>query len=109
MSDVLSRLVRTIDSRKVAGPARVESHVADLLAGGPLKCAEKFGEESVEAIIACVAGDRENLTREAADVVFHLLVMLAAGNVRFDDVLVELERREGMSGVAEKRQRDRRP
>jgi phosphoribosyl-ATP pyrophosphohydrolase len=69
---------------------------------GPEKCAEKFGEEAIEAIIEAVKGDQEKLTSEAADVLFHLLVMLSARDVTLDQVLAELERREGMSGLAEK-------
>ncbi len=75
------------------------------LAKGPEKCAEKFGEEAVEAIIEAVRGDRARLTAEAADVLYHLLVMLAARDVTLDDVLDELDRREGVSGIAEKAQR----
>ncbi|HUF56038.1 MAG TPA: phosphoribosyl-ATP diphosphatase, partial [Thermohalobaculum sp.] len=73
-----------------------------LLAAGPAKAAEKFGEEAVEAVIEAVRGDRERLTAEAADVLYHLMVMLAASGVTLDAVLAELERREGTSGVAEK-------
>ncbi len=81
------------------------SWTAKLLARGPEKCAEKFGEEAVEAIIEAVKGDRARLTSEAADVLYHLLVMLAARDVTLDEVLAELERREGMSGLAEKAKR----
>ncbi len=96
----LDRLAATIADRKGADPET--SWTAKLLSRGPEKCAEKFGEEAVEAIIEAVKGDRERLTAEAADVVYHLLVMLAAREVTLDDVLAELERREGMSGIAEK-------
>ncbi|MGI3186317.1 phosphoribosyl-ATP diphosphatase [Nioella aestuarii] len=99
----LSRLASTIDARKDADPD--SSWTAKLLAKGPEKCAEKFGEEAVEAIIEAVKGDRERLTSEAADVLYHLLVMLAARDVTLEDVLAELERREGTSGVAEKASR----
>ena len=67
--------------------------------------AEKFGEEAVEAIIEAVKGDREGLTAEAADVLYHLLVLLAARDVAFEDVLAELSRREGTSGIEEKARR----
>jgi phosphoribosyl-ATP pyrophosphohydrolase len=77
------------------------------LSKGPEKCAEKFGEEAVEAIIEAVKGDRDALTAEAADVLYHLLVMLAARDVTLDDVLTELARREGASGIAEKAARGR--
>jgi phosphoribosyl-ATP pyrophosphohydrolase len=96
----LERLAETIAARKGADPET--SWTANLLARGPEKCAEKFGEEAVEAIIEAAKGDRERLTAEAADVFYHLLVMLAARDVTLDDVLVELERREGVSGVDEK-------
>ncbi len=97
---ILTRLAETIDSRKGANPS--SSWTAKLLAKGPEKCAEKFGEEAVEAIIEAVKGDRERLTSEAADVLYHLLVMLAARDVSLADVLAELERREGTSGIEEK-------
>jgi phosphoribosyl-ATP pyrophosphohydrolase len=99
----LSRLAATIDARKGADPD--SSWTAKLLAKGPEKCAEKFGEEAVEAIIEAVKGDRTRLTSEAADVLYHLLVMLAARDVTLADVLAELERREGTSGIAEKASR----
>lgn len=97
---VIERLAATIEARKGADPA--SSHTAGMLAKGPQKCAEKFGEEAVEAIIEAAQGNRDALTREAADVVYHLLVMLAAQDLTWDDVLAELERREGTSGIAEK-------
>lgn len=100
----LARLAATIESRKGADPD--SSWTAKLLAKGPEKCAEKFGEEAVEAIIEAVKGDRDKLTSEAADVLYHLLVMLAARDVRLGQVLAELERREGTSGIAEKAARD---
>lgn len=96
----LDRLAATVQARKGADPE--SSWTAKLLSKGPEKCAEKFGEEAVEAIIEAVKGDREKLTAEAADVLYHLLVMLAARDVTLDQVLVELERREGTSGLAEK-------
>lgn len=99
----LTRLDATIRSRKGADPDT--SWTAKLLAKGPEKCAEKFGEEAVEAIIEAVKGDRARLTSEAADVMYHLLVMLAARDVTLDDVLAELERREGTSGITEKASR----
>lgn len=98
--NALSRLAATISARKSADPE--SSWTAKLLAKGPEKCAEKFGEEAVEAIIEAVKGDRAKLTAEAADVLYHLLVMLAARDVTLADVLAELERREGVSGITEK-------
>ncbi len=97
---VLDRLAATIEARKAADPA--SSHTAGLLAKGPAKCAEKFGEEAVEAIIAAAQGDRAALVAECADVVYHMAVMLAAQGLDLPAVLAELERREGVSGVAEK-------
>ncbi|MGC9367989.1 MAG: phosphoribosyl-ATP diphosphatase [Paracoccaceae bacterium] len=99
----LERLAATIEARKGADPD--SSWTAKLLAKGPEKCAEKFGEEAVEAIIEAVKDDREKLTAEAADVLYHLLVMLAARGVTLADVLAELDRREGTSGLAEKASR----
>ena len=96
----LETLAATIASRKGADPD--SSWTAKLLAKGPEKCAEKFGEEAVEAIIEAVKGDRARLTSEAADVLYHLLVMLAARDVTLDDVLAELDRRAGTSGLDEK-------
>lgn len=99
----LERLAATIEARKDADPKT--SWTAKLLAKGPEKAAEKFGEEAVEAIIEAVKGDRARLTEEAADVLYHLLVMLAVRDVALADVLAALERREGKSGIAEKSER----
>ncbi|KAJ55004.1 phosphoribosyl-ATP pyrophosphatase [Actibacterium mucosum KCTC 23349] len=99
----LESLAATIETRKTADPE--SSWTAKLLAKGPEKCAEKFGEEAVEAIIEAVKGDNARLTSEAADVLYHLLVMLAARDVALADVFSELERREGTSGITEKAQR----
>lgn len=96
----LHRLAATVQDRKTADPD--SSWTARLLAKGPEKCAEKFGEEAVEAIIEAVKGNRARLTAEAADVMFHLLVMLAARDITLEDVEAELTRREGTSGLAEK-------
>lgn len=82
-----------------------ESWTAKLLAKGPEKCAEKFGEEAIEAVIEAVKGDRDRLTSEAADVLFHLLVMLKARDVSIKDVMIELDRRQGQSGLQEKASR----
>ncbi|MBW0156536.1 phosphoribosyl-ATP diphosphatase [Sedimentimonas flavescens] len=96
----LDQLAATVASRKGADPD--SSWTAKLFAKGPEKCAEKFGEEAIEAIIAAAKNDRENLVYEAADVLYHLVVMLAARDVSLNEVLAELERREGTSGIAEK-------
>lgn len=103
----LSDLAATIEARKSADPD--SSWTARLLAKGPEKCAEKFGEEAVEAIIAATKGDKKNLKEEAADVIFHLFVMLSSRGVSLEDVLGELERREGKSGIVEKRERKKKP
>ncbi|WP_108837441.1 phosphoribosyl-ATP diphosphatase [Tateyamaria sp. Alg231-49] len=96
----LDELFATIEARKGADPDT--SWTAKLLSKGPEKCAEKFGEEAVEAIIEAVKGDKVGLTSEAADVMYHLLVMLAARDVQLCDVLEELARRQGTSGLVEK-------
>ncbi|RAP42959.1 phosphoribosyl-ATP diphosphatase [Rhodovulum viride] len=101
--EALARLAATVEARKGADPDT--SWTAKLFSKGPEKCAEKFGEEAVEAIIEAVRGDRARLTAEAADVVYHLLVMLAARDVTLADVAAELARREGVSGIAEKASR----
>ena len=103
---VLEELAVVIAARRGADPE--SSWTAKLLAKGPEKCAEKFGEEAVEAIIEAVKGDRAGLTAEAADVLYHLLVMLAARDVPLSDVLEELARRQGVSGIAEKNARETR-
>jgi len=105
MSDILDDLADIIAARKGADPD--SSYTAALFAKGPAKCAEKFGEEAIEAIIAAAQGDTANLRAEAADVVYHLLVMLAARGLTLDDVRAELRRREGVSGHAEKASRTR--
>ncbi|MET4100609.1 phosphoribosyl-ATP pyrophosphohydrolase [Roseovarius sp. MBR-78] len=101
----LDDLARTIQIRASADPEA--SWTAKLLAKGPEKCAEKFGEEAVEAIIEAVKGDRARLTSEAADVLFHLLVMLQSRDVALDDVMAELSRRQGTSGLSEKASRSK--
>lgn len=100
---ILNDLFETIQARKDADPT--SSWTAQLLAKGPEKCAEKFGEEAIEAIIEAVKGDKSALTSEAADVIYHLLVMLAASDVSLDAVLKELAKRQGQSGIVEKASR----
>ena len=99
----LEELEKIVATRANASPD--ESWTAKLLAKGPEKCAEKFGEEAIEAIIEATRGDRDRLTSEAADVLYHLLVMLAARDVPLSDVLDELARRQGLSGIEEKARR----
>lgn len=79
-----------------------QSYTAKLLAGGPAKPAKKLGEEAVEAAIAAVQGDRAGLVSEAADVLYHLLVVLRGGGIPLGEVMAELERRTAQSGIAEK-------
>ena len=98
--DTLTRLEATICERRGASPA--ESYVASLNARGVPVMARKLGEEGVETVIAALSGSREELVGEAADLLFHLLVLLGAREIAFDEVLAELERREGVSGLEEK-------
>lgn len=97
---VLDRLGATIMARKGADPD--SSYTAQLLNKGPEHCARKFGEEAIEAIIAAARGKPKELTAEAADVLYHLFVALAAANVSPDDVAAALSAREGTSGLDEK-------
>lgn len=99
LGDTLDRLWATIDSRRGGDPAA--SWTARLLAD-PRLAARKLGEEGLEAALAAAVGDREGLTAEAADVLYHLLVALAAGGVTPDEVAAALRAREGTSGIAEK-------
>jgi phosphoribosyl-ATP pyrophosphohydrolase len=103
MSDALTRLAETIESRR--GASADASYTAKLLAQGREKCAKKFGEESVELALAAMGSDKNHITAEAADVLYHLLVVLAASGVTLADVMAELARREGMSGIVEKASR----
>ena len=103
--DVLDRLFATIVDRRTADPAR--SHSARLLSRGPTKVAQKFGEEAVECVIEAVGGNRAALVAESADVLYHLMVLWVNAGVRADEVWMELQRREGVSGVAEKAARAR--
>ena len=96
----LEDLFARIEVRATADPEK--SWTASLLAQGPEKCAEKFGEEAIEALIEAVKGDSAALTSEAADVLFHLLVMLHSRGVSVAQVMAELQRRQGQSGLAEK-------
>jgi phosphoribosyl-ATP pyrophosphohydrolase len=95
--DDLARIV----AERAAAPA-AESYTAKLLADGPARAAKKLGEEAVEAAIAAVQGDRPGLAAEAADVLYHLLVVLQGANIPLSDVMAELERRTAQSGLAEK-------
>ncbi|GJD60262.1 phosphoribosyl-ATP diphosphatase [Methylobacterium frigidaeris] len=99
----LADLDRIVRERAAASPE--ESYTAKLVAGGPARPAKKLGEEAVEAAIAAVQGDRDGLTAEAADVLYHLLVVLQAAEVPLEAVMAELERRTAQSGIAEKASR----
>ena len=101
---ILNDLFATIKARKTANIN--ESWTMKLLSEGPEKCAEKFGEEAIEAIIEAVKDDKTQLTSEAEDVLFHLLVMLKSRDVALSDVMDELARRQGQSGLSEKAARD---
>ncbi len=101
--DILTRLEATIAQRLTASPEA--SYVAKLHAKGLKKIAQKLGEEATEAVIAALAGDEAELVGEAADVLFHLMVLLAEKGVALNKVLAELDRREGLSGLAEKASR----
>lgn len=100
---VLARLVDAISIRREASPET--SYTARLLSQGIEKCAKKFGEEAVETALAAVLNDRRRLASETADALYHLVVLLEAAGLPLSDVMVELERREGTGGIAEKNSR----
>ena len=100
---VLDRLWSVVVSRRAADPA--VSHSARLLSRGTAKVAQKFGEEAVECLIEAVAGNRDAVVAESADVLYHLIVLWVSAGVSPDEVWAELKRREGVSGIAEKASR----
>jgi phosphoribosyl-ATP pyrophosphohydrolase len=100
MADTLQKLETTILARRAADPS--SSYVARLTARGRAKIAQKIGEEATEVVIAAMQDDPAALTGEAADLLFHLLILLADAGVPLDDVLTELDRRQGVSGLTEK-------
>lgn len=100
MTGTLENLESTIAARRGADPSA--SYVASLVARGMPKIAQKLGEEAVETVIAALSADRKAVTGEAADLLFHLMVLLSEARVPLADVLAELDRREGKSGLAEK-------
>ncbi len=102
----LTDLAEIVAARASAADPAV-SHTARLLAGGVERCARKFGEEAVEAVIAAVSEDDAALTAEAADVLYHLLVVLKARGISVTAVMAELESRTGQSGLAEKAARSK--
>lgn len=103
--DTLARLEQVIAARKAASPDT--SYVAKLNAAGIEKIAQKLGEEATEAIIAALSGGREEVVGEAADLIFHLIVLLQARRITLDEVMAELDRREGTSGIEEKANRNK--
>ena len=102
--DTLDTLEATIRARRTRDPDA--SYVARLTAKGRGKIAQKLGEEAVETVIAAMSNEREEVVKEAADLVFHLAVLLADMGLSLDDVREELARREGVSGIEEKASRD---
>ena len=100
---VIARLFDIIASRK--GGDATESYTAKLFARGTGKIAQKLGEEAVETVIAAVSKDRDGTIGESADLIYHLLVLWADADIAPEDVLAELERREGTSGIVEKASR----
>ncbi|HZY52844.1 MAG TPA: phosphoribosyl-ATP diphosphatase [Reyranella sp.] len=103
MTFSLEALNQRVAERASVSPE--ESYTAKLLHDGIDRCARKFGEEAVETIVAAVARDRSGVALEAADVLYHLLVLLKASGVTLDEVMAELDRRTGQSGLAEKASR----
>lgn len=104
-NDTLTRLEATIAERRKASPD--DSYVAYLTSRGLPVMARKLGEEATETVVAALAGNREDLVGEAADMIFHLLVLLAEKGVSLGEVMAELDRREGVSGHDEKASRSR--
>ncbi len=100
MSDVLNKLAAVLEARKGADPK--SSYVAGLYAKGLDAILKKIGEEATETVLAAKTGEREKIIHETADLWFHTLILLAQSGVKPDDVLAELERRFGTSGLEEK-------
>ncbi|MEE9331665.1 MAG: phosphoribosyl-ATP diphosphatase [Methylophilaceae bacterium] len=103
MSDILDRLAVLLEQRKTADPA--SSYVAKLYAKGMDEILKKIGEEATETVIAAKGGNKEEIIYETADLWFHTLVMLAKADLKPKDILDELARREGLSGIEEKESR----
>ena len=104
MNKILERLDLTIQGKTTESPNK--SHTAKLLKKGTEKCAEKFGEEAIELIVASVKKKKKELIGEAADTLYHMLVLLRSKNISINEVLTELAFREGISGIEEKRKRN---
>ena len=104
MNKILERLDLTIQGKTTESPNK--SHTAKLLRKGTEKCAEKFGEEAIELIVASVKKKKKEIIGEAADTLYHMFVLLRSKNISINEVLTELAFREGISGIEEKRQRN---
>ena len=104
MNKILERLDLTIQGKTTESPNK--SHTAKLLRKGTEKCAEKFGEEAIELIVACVKKKKKEIIGEAADTLYHMCVLLQSKNISINQVLLELASREGISGIEEKRKRN---
>ena len=103
--DILQRLTETLEARKQASPE--SSYAARLFSKGEDAILKKIGEESMEVVLAAKSGDKAHLIYETADLWFHCMVLLARNGLSAHDVLAELARREGLSGIAEKESRGR--
>ena len=103
MNDILIKLDEVIDKRREQN--KDNSYSATLLNAGVEKCAEKFGEEAVELIIACLSKENNSIVHEAADTLYHLNVLLRSKNISIKEVLEELSKRKGVSGLKEKENR----
>ena len=104
MNKILERLDLTIQGKTTESPNK--SHTAKLLKKGTEKCAEKFGEEAIELIVASVKKKKKEIIGEAADALYHMIVLLRSKNISINEVLSELASREGISGIEEKRKRN---
>jgi len=101
--NALEKLMATIEERKGAAPET--SYTAKLLAKGHVKCAEKFGEEAIETVSAAVRSKRKEIIRESADMLYHWLTILASHDIPLQEVMDELDSRQGTSGLTEKANR----
>ena len=99
----LDRLAATIRARRTQDAA--QSYTRQLLDAGPERCARKLGEEAIETVIAAIGQDDAALTAEAADLIYHLMVLLESRSIALDEVLRVLDQRTGVSGLDEKAQR----
>ena len=103
MTDTLERLYKVVESRRGADPET--SYIAKRLRQGTAKIAQKVGEEAVETVIAALENDRQGVINESADLLFHWLMLIADAGVKVEEVMSELTRREGISGLDEKARR----